>query len=382
MTNTIKETLPTMLALARDHSELSRIQLVGMLADVFLHSEVRLSLREEEQINELIDLLMLSSTPVVRSQVVNSFVDLSQMPRRFANNLSHDAIDIARPILLACQTLEDTDLIQVVEKKGGDHALAVAARAQISEAVADALVTTGDVRVMQAVAENLGAHLGVRALDIVSDAARYSVDLRKPLLSRPEMNTSVALKLYWWVEQDLRRYTLKRFGISAGQIDQALASTITTFLDDHAYERSNDAVMEQVAAWMEEHQAVTPQVLPQVLRMGHFRLFNMLLARLTSLPLSLIDTITEEFGGRGLASICRSIGVDKSGFVSLFLLSRGGRPGEQVVHPRELSYALATFDRMSPAIARDLLHSWSVNPAFFSKHQEEAAMEERAQYQA
>ncbi len=382
MTNSIKETLPTMLALARDHSELSRIQLVGMLADIFLRSEIHLSLREEEQLNELIDLLMFNSTPLVRTLVVQSFVDLDRMPHRIATNLAKDTIDIARPILVSCPTLADADLIHVVENKGGDHALAVAERAQISEAVADALVTTGDVRVMQAVAENLGAHLGLRAMDIVSDAARYSVDLRKPLLSRPEMNTSVAMKLYWWVEQDLRRYTLKRFGISAGQIDQALASTIAAFLDDHAYERSNDAVMEQVAIWMEEHQAVTPQVLPQVLRMGHFRLFNMLLARLTSLPLSLIDTITEEFGGRGLASLCRAIGIDKSGFVSLFLLSRGGRPGEQIVHPRELSYALATFDRMSPAIAKDLLHSWSVNPEFFSKHQEEAVLEERAHYQA
>ncbi len=382
MISTIKDTLPTMMALARDHSELSRIQLVGMLADIFLHSDIHLSLREEEQLNELIDLLMFNSTPLVRTLVVKSFVDLNRMPHRIATNLAKDTIDIARPILVSCPTLADADLIHVVENKGGDHALAVAERAQISEAVADALVTTGDVRVMQAVAENLGAHLGLRAMDIVSDAARYSVDLRKPLLSRPEMNTSVAMKLYWWVEQDLRRYTLKRFGISAGQIDQALASTIAAFLDDHAYERSNDAVMEQVAIWMEEHQAVTPQVLPQVLRMGHFRLFNMLLARLTSLPLSLIDTITEEFGGRGLASLCRAIGIDKSGFVSLFLLSRGGRPGEQIVHPRELSYALATFDRMSPAIAKDLLHSWSVNPEFFSKHQEEAVLEERAQYQA
>ena len=56
MTNTIKETLPTMLALAHDHSELSRIQLVGMLADIFLRSNIILSLREEEQLNELVDL--------------------------------------------------------------------------------------------------------------------------------------------------------------------------------------------------------------------------------------------------------------------------------------------------------------------------------------
>ncbi|MDR3451024.1 MAG: DUF2336 domain-containing protein [Alphaproteobacteria bacterium] len=373
----INDKLPTMLALAREHTELSRVQLAGMLADIFLAPDATLSLREEEMVNELIDQLMLNSTPKVRAQLVEKFVDLTRMPRRVASNLAQDnSISIAGPILLASPNLTDQDLINVVTDHGSDHALAVASRQKISEAVADALVTTGDVRVMQVVAENLGAHLSRNAVDVVADAARYAIELREPLLRRPEMNAEAAVKLYWWVEQDLRRYALKRFGITSGQIDQALASTIGSFLDDHVHQKANDEVMQQVAQWMEDHNAVNTAVLPQVLRMGHFRLFNMLIARLAGLNLSLIDTIMSEAGGRGLASICRAVEIDKPGFVSLFLLARGGRPGDQVVHPRELSHALSTFDRMSPAIAKDLLHSWSVNPDYFAKHREESARED------
>ena len=48
-----------------------------------------------------------------------------------------------------------------------------------------------------------------------------------------------------------------------------------------------------------------------------------------------------------------------------------------------VEYRRRTFDtRLYGAIAKDLLHSWSVNPEFFSKHQEEAVLEERAHYQA
>ena len=377
----LKDTLPKMFALAREHSELSRIQLAGMLADVFLCPDAKLNLREEEQVNELIDVLMFNSTPQVRAQLIKSFVDVTKMPRRIASNLAQEPIDVARPILTTCPSLQDEDLVHIIETQTIDHAKAIATRAQVAEAVADALVTTGDVRIMQVVVENLGAHLTPLAINVMADAARYTADLRFPLLARGEMTGDAALKLYWWVEQDLRRYALKRFGITAGQIDQALASTLGTFLDEHAFDRSNDEVMNQVADWMQEHGALSAQVLPQVLRMGHFRLFNMLLARLSGLSLSLIDTIMDEIGGRGMASVCRAIGIDKSGFVSLFLLSRGGRPGEQIVHPRELSYALATFDRMSPAIAKDLLHSWSLNPDYFTKHQEEE-IEDRAVYHA
>jgi uncharacterized protein (DUF2336 family) len=378
--SSIKEVFPTMLALARERSELSRVQLAGMLADVFLRTDVTLSLREEEQVNELVDQLMLNSTPKVRTQLVEKFVDVARMPRRIAANIAKDNILIARPVLIGSPSLTDDDLIQVVASHTPDHALAIAMRAKISEAVADALVTTGDVRVMQVVAENLGARLSAKAIDTVVDAARYSTELRAPILHRPEIGTEAALKLYWWVEQDLRRYMLKRFGVSTGQIDQALAGTIGAFLEGHVHEKANDDVMLQIVEWMAAHQAITPQVLPQVLRMGHFRLFNMLLARMARLSLSLVDTIMSISGGRGLASVCRAIGIDKPGFVSLFLLSRGGRPGDQIVHPRELSQALATFDRMSPAIAKDLLHSWSTNPDYLVKHSEEAVREDWAAY--
>jgi uncharacterized protein (DUF2336 family) len=378
--NPFKENLPTMYALARERTELSRVQLASMLADMFISDDHSLSLREEELVNELIDQLMANSNQMVRHQLVGKFADVTRMPRRMASNLALDSIDVARAILVSNPNLTDNDLIHVVENTSLDHALAIAERAQISEAVADALVTTGDARVMQVVAENLGAHLSQRAIGVLSEAAHYTGALRQPILQRPEISAEDAMKLYWWVEQDLRRYTLKRFGITSGQIDKALAFTITAFLDAHAHEKFNDGVMTQVADWMQEHGAATIHVLPQVLRMGHFRLFNMLLSRLSNLSLTLVDTIVSETGGRGLASISRALGIDKAGFVSLFLLSRGGRPGDQAVHPRELSHALATFDRMTPAIAKDLLHSWNVNPEYFAKHKQEAALEENSFY--
>lgn len=373
----VKENLARMFELARDPSEQARVELAGLLADIFLGPQINLGLREQEMANELIDQLLATSTPAIRACLVEKFVDVAKMPARVALRLAREPIDVARSILVSSPHLTDPDLIEVIERQGKDHALAVAERAAISEAVADALVTTGDIRVMQIVAENMGAHLTSQAVDAIADAARYAAALREPILRRPEMNAATAIKMFWWVEQDLRRYAIKRFGINAGQIDQALNATITTFLKDNAHDKDNDEVVAQVADWMEKHQVLNAQILPQVLRMGHFRLFHMMLARLLKLSLTLVDTITLQAGGRGLAAICRALDIDKPGFVSLFLLSRGGRPGEQVVHPRELSLALATFDRMSPAIAKDLLHTWNVNPDYLIKHGEEVAQEAR-----
>jgi hypothetical protein len=189
------------------------------------------------------------------------------------------------------------------------------------------------------------------------------------------MTMDSAMRLYWWVAQDLRRYMLKRFGMISGQIDEALARTIEDLLDDHALEKNNDETMMQVADWLTQCQAVSTRLLPQVLRLGHFRLFNILLGRMANLDLPIVDLVVAGTGGRALAVLCRALDIEKANFVSIFLLSRGARPGDQVVHPRELSHALAAFDRMTVKLAQDLLDSWRKDPSYLQQRQDELAAE-------
>jgi uncharacterized protein (DUF2336 family) len=370
--------LAAMFELAHQRSEGSRLQLAGMLADIFLEQGDQLSLREQELVNELIDQLLLSATqaPAFRALLVEKFADKTLMPRKIALSIAHGDIGIAREVLQACQTFSDDDLISVVLAQSTDHAVAIAQRAIISEALADALVTTGDISIMQIVAENLGAQLGPKAITIITEAARFTAALRAPIMKRSEMTSDAAARLYWWVSQDLRRFALKHFGLTSGQIDTSLAKTLEELLSYHELDKGNDKVMTQIASWLHERDVVSARILPQVLRLGHFRLFNMLLAQLTSLDLALIDAIVAETGGRGLAVVCRALGVDKAGFVSFFLLSRGAREGDHVVHPRELSFALAAFDKLSVNLANDLLRSWKQNPGYIlSKHSNELVLE-------
>lgn len=376
MSARLQEQLPAMFALAHQRSEGARVALAGMLADMFLVEDAALNSREEQLVNELIDQLLQTRNPEVRRALVQKFADARKMPRKMAMTLACDSIDLARTVLTTSETLTDNDLIAVVESQTRDHAKAVASRAAISEAVADALVVTGDVQVMQIVAENLGAKLTTKAVSMLTDAARFTAELREPVLRRPEMTPDTASRLYWWVSQELRRYTLKRFGIPAAQVDQALAKTIDQLLGDHDLEKNNDEIMTQVADWLAEREAISTKILPQVLRLGHFRLFHILLSRLADLPLPTVDLIVASPGGRALAVVTRALDIDKPQFVSLFLLARGARPGEQIVHPKELSHALSAFDRLTVRLAQDLLRGWRADPSYLAQKQDDLTLDE------
>ena len=178
MTGQLRDQLPTMMALARDHSESARIELAGRLADLFLTNGAQLSLREEELTNELIDQLLQTISPALRAQLVRRFADAAQMPRKIAVSLSCENIDVAGKILTNSPSLTSEDLVTIVETQSRDHACAIASREKINEAVADALVITGDARVMQLVAENLGAQLSRTAVNILTDTARFTMALR------------------------------------------------------------------------------------------------------------------------------------------------------------------------------------------------------------
>jgi uncharacterized protein (DUF2336 family) len=360
----IKEKLPRMLCLAHDDSESARIELAGMLADLFLQGDIPLSLREEEQTGELIDILLhdgagkLASRNAARRHFAARFTDVTLMPRRIAVSLVKDSLDLARPILIQCPHLTDGDLVEVIGTQSRGHALAIAARKQISEAVADALVLTGDMTVMQSVAENLGAKLSHKAIDILGEAARRIAVLQDSVMHRPEMTADAASRLYWWASQELRRYALRRFGMTSGQIDAALANAIRTLLTEHELDKASDTAMLHIADWLEERNALTPTLLTQILRMGHLRLFSIVMSRLAHISLHRADALITEAGGRGLVALCRAIGLDKPSFVSVFLLSRAARPDDHIVHPRELSVALGAFDHMTPVLARQILRGW------------------------
>lgn len=364
----IQQHLPMLLALAHDRSESARMQLADKLSELFLGDDIQLTPHEEKLANELIDQLLRNDNVTVRHELVSKFADAFRLPRAVAKSLASDSIDIARNVLMHNEELTDEDLITVIETQSQDHATAIAARRSVNEVVADALVTTGDLRVMQIVAENLGAQLSPKALNILITASHLAESLQRPIVERPELTQEMASSLYWWVTQDVRRIVTQRFTISAGRLNTALAEAIEKKLEEHALDKHDDQAMVHVAEWLEDRKAVGPQVLPQILRLGHFRLFNIVMSRLSALGLPLVETIINAAGGRQLAALCRAIDIDKGNFISIFLLARGARPDEHVVHPRELSHAIAAFDRLSISVARDMLHSWKINPEYLTQN--------------
>lgn len=372
MDNSIHKELPALLAMAHDRSEQGRIALAGKLSEIFLNPIASLTHKEESLIAKLIEDLIQHENALVRQALINEFAKAVQAPREIAVRIAQGPIEIARDILMINENLNDADLVMITQTKPSDYALAIASRTSISEAVADALVTTGSLQIMSLVAENLGAHLSPHAVEVMVEAARLASVLQKPILARPELTADSALRLFWWVEKDLRRAAMERFGYGPGRLESILNQAAEEKMKAHIFESEDDERMMALADWLEERDVLTIKILPPMLRMGHYRLFNISLSRLNKLDLSLVDVMTEKAESRMLVALCRALAIDKGIFISIFLMARGGRSNEQVVHPRELSIAMQTFDRLNPAMAESMVQSWRIDPSTVYKVAEAA----------
>jgi len=352
-----------LLSMAHDRSETGRIALVEKIAEMFLMNSEAMPEKEELLVRNFIQEIIDNESEVIRQTLIQKFAAATHAVRSVAVRISRAPIEIARPTLVANENLNDNDLISIISAEGNDHALAIATRTQISEAVSDALIATGNLEVAQIVASNLGAKLSKKAVDVLVLSARIATRLHEPLLSRPELTPEKAAELYWWISKELRKNIADRYGFGPGRLDIELNKTITEKLKVHLIDKDDERSMIQLANWLAERDAMTTELLPQVLRMNHFRLFSVLMSRLSGLELSLVDAIIMSKEARMIVALFRAMDINKASFVSLFLMSRAARNDEQIVNPKELSVALSVYDRLSVQDSRYMIESWRRNPS-------------------
>ena len=79
-------------------------------------------------------------------------------PKRTVKELAfHPDIEVARPILVGSERLDESDLLDNARTQSQEHLLEISERKSLSEAITDVLVERGDREVVRSVATNTGA---------------------------------------------------------------------------------------------------------------------------------------------------------------------------------------------------------------------------------
>ncbi|HEY0526226.1 MAG TPA: DUF2336 domain-containing protein [Stellaceae bacterium] len=340
-----------------------RKALMTTVTDLFFEQGGTLSDRERTLMTEILRQLIHDVEMSVRLALAERLARQPAAPRELVTALANDQIEVAHPILLHSEVLQDVELIEIVQHRTLEHQLAIAMRSSVSEPVSDALVATGHVDVVKTLLENRSAAISAKALDYLVEQSKRVDSYQNPLLSRPELGPDLARRMYWWVSAALRRHILDHYSLSEADIDEALEETVApavdALVDDQAARKSM-----QLADTLAGQEQITPALLVQTLRDGEIALFEALFSRLTGLRLPLVRRLLFDAGGEGLAVACRTADIEPSVFASIFVLSRKARPYAPGIERGDIKRILTFYDRLTRSAAESLVRKWQTNPHY------------------
>jgi uncharacterized protein (DUF2336 family) len=302
----------------------------------------------------------------IRRRLAHRIADAAWAPRALVNILALDDIEIARPVIARSPLLRDDDLLRLLIETTLEHRIEVAARADLSEVVADAVVATAEPAVLSALARNGSARTSPQAMETLVLAARDLADLRAPLARHPRLTDALAGLLHGWVGSALREVLLARFRLAPAELDGALTEALRWTYDaappPPAFVSAQDRerMEERLVAKLHESGQLRPGTLLRALKDGKLGMFEAGLASLTGTTAAAVRAAVRSDRPELLALACAAIGIDRGAYPTVLIDLRrltGGWPRTGTDSARRVTDAFLEHDAAS---ARDAFQAAAI----------------------
>lgn len=349
-----------LLQCARDTSEAGRYRLANAVSQFFEGRQ--LSGVEQRLAGEIMLSLVRQAELDLREALAERLSVHDNIPSEVIVFLANDSLSVARPVLLHSPVLKDSDLLQIIASKGEEYWRTIAERSSLSPLVADRLIDTGDIKTAFNLASNDDVRLQKISVKKMIRVALKCEELQMPLLHRPEIDCDLAVNLYMCVSHELQKEINERFHLAPSVIETSLESLVHELSIEAMGIQNVTPEMTMIAKRFHEKGEVTPDLMVKALRRGQVSFFIALFGEKLGLKPDAVVRLTQKEGGMPFALACRAVGMMKSEFASIFLLSRGIGTSKRIVDQREFAKVLKYYDAIKEFDIQRIMRSWAKNP--------------------
>lgn len=352
--------LPDLITLAAEASSETRRVLLRELTDSFFGAPTARTATETALYGDVLARLTADMEQAVRAELAARFAPIADAPHALIRTLAHDDAIVAEPVLRQSSVLTEADLLSVVRAHGQAHLRAVSARASVSEAVSDVIVSRGDDETLGTLLRNDGAALSRAASEAAVERARRNPALHAATVERTALPADLRNEMYFLVEARLRQTILEQNArMDPILLEQALAASRARL---ETADGDLPADYAESLAYVDELRAanqLTPHTLARFLRAGSRTAFLIALAQLAEVDFHTARGIVERREMDALAVICRAAELDRALFLTfaVVLLDAQDNP---IGRARE--YA-ALYLQLTPDTARRTMRFWRTRRA-------------------
>lgn len=341
--------------LAEQKTRSGRRDLAETIADLFYAGPSSLSERERTLIFDILRRVLKDAELSVRRRLSSQLAEYPDAPNDLVMEMANDEIEVAYPILTRCRTLEDEQLIEVIQSRSQEYQLAIALRERLPSPVCDALVKTDNKSVIVTLLENSTAEISRATLEYLVEQSERVDAYQEPILRREDLPVDLAKRMYRWVSDALRQHIIANFDVDETELAKMLEAATEGEVARTEIKRS-DAVTRLIKA-LGEPGSITSEMLIDVLAEGEVRLFIGVMRQRTGLREVMLMRMLMEPEGEGLAIICKVAGLDSGAVQRLFEVTSGN--GGLIRRSQEdIEAALRLFGRVPLDAAEEVVQHW------------------------
>jgi uncharacterized protein (DUF2336 family) len=265
----------------------------------------------------------------------------------------NDDIAVAGPVLKQAN-LDDPKLMQIAERKGQAHLLALAERVNVSEALADIIVARGDREVARSIATNAKAKLSENAFTkLVKRAEQDNV-----LAEKVGLRTDIPPRLFRQLLIQATDVVQKRLLAQAKPETQSEIRRVLAKISDEvaarAAPRNYTAALAAVRGLHKERKLSEADI-AEYAKNGKYEETIAALATFCAVPVEVVDRLMSGERADPVLILARAAGFGWSTVREIVIARPGLKPSSQT-----LDAAYENFERLTATTAQRVVRFWQV----------------------
>ena len=366
----------SLLKQAQDRSLQHRRLLAAAMTDVLVGRETVLSERERTLMSGILGKLTGEVEAALSRALAERLSGQDAALGHLLDDLAEGESEVARLVLSQSGLLADLELIEVVYHRALEQQLAATLRGPEGPGIRGPEgpgirgpdeAAAGDP--IAALLEHANAEIKEATKVYLVEEARRVDSYQDALLRRQDLGPELARRLVWRVAAALQTHVLESFEVDPAVLDEGLEQIAESLAADHdGTPAATPPAAALLAERLDDHEALSHELMIEVLRQGEVALFEALFGRLSGLAPPRLQRVLYGPGGLCLAIACRALDMAGADYEEIFGLVRRVRPGRTGAAPAGPNQAAETtpgdFERLAPAAAREVLAHWWRNPGY------------------
>jgi uncharacterized protein (DUF2336 family) len=329
-----------------------RNQILTSITDLFIDGAPRFSDDQIDLFDDVMARLVNAIEAKARARLADRLAPIANAPLNVIHLLAcDDDIEVARPILIRSERLNEDTLLATANSKSQQHLRAIAQRNSLSEAVTDILVERGDRDVVHSVVKNRGARfsdLGFRILvnrSSSDDALASEVGMRSDI-PRPHF-----LMLLDKASSAVRARLVAENPQASTDIEGVVADVVGGIRSEIRNASPAFAAAEAAVERQNRIRRIGEAEIYQYAKERKFEESAIALSILCDTPIDVVERALLDPGAEIILILCKVAGLSPTTTKAMLLL----RAADRGMSAEDLEQALVSFNKLQPDTAKRVL---------------------------